>query len=201
MAATTPTTKLEAINSMLSVIGEAPVSTLEGGQNADTVMAQAILEEALRETLEEGWHFNTEYEIPLVPDIAGEIVLPTNYARVDVQKVNAPSYAELTFRAGKLYNLTEHTFVFTSTVKVDAVMLLEFEDIPQAARKYIHTRAARIFQDRVVGSTEHHSFNLRDEINARKNLRAMEGETADHNIFNSPSLAASYRRGILERIR
>lgn len=44
-----PTTELEAINTMLSTIGEAPISTVEDSGVIDAVMARQILRTVDRE--------------------------------------------------------------------------------------------------------------------------------------------------------
>ena len=43
------TTKLEAVNTMLSVIGEAPVSSLDTNATGDVAIAKNILDEVLKE--------------------------------------------------------------------------------------------------------------------------------------------------------
>ena len=62
------TTKLEAINTMLSNVGEAPVNSLTGSLTNDVQLAQNILDEISREVQSAGWHFNTDKEVPLAPD-------------------------------------------------------------------------------------------------------------------------------------
>ena len=62
---------------------------------------------------------------------------------------------------------------------------MEFSEIPEAARRYIMTRAARIFLDRMVGSGNHHTYNMRDEMKALVDLKAHQGDTADHSIFDN----------------
>ena len=44
----TATTELEAINTMLSVIGESPVNTVDGSGVVDAVLARQILHEVSR---------------------------------------------------------------------------------------------------------------------------------------------------------
>ena len=80
-------------------------------------------------------------------------------------------------------------------MKVTTVTLLDFEDLPEPARRYITIRSARIFQDRMVGSQKHNAFTLRDEMGAMAVLREFEGDTADHNIFNNYDTAIIVNRG------
>ena len=61
------TTKLEAVNTMLGVIGESPVNTISGSSlPASVVVALNILDETNREVQSVGWDFNTEFDYPLV---------------------------------------------------------------------------------------------------------------------------------------
>ena len=74
-----PTTELEAINTMLSTIGESPVNTVEDTGNVDVVIARQILQTASREVQARGWHFNTEINYTITPDSDGYLVLPKTY--------------------------------------------------------------------------------------------------------------------------
>jgi len=57
--AVTETTKLSAINSMLSCIGESPVSSLDGTVSADVAVASNILDEVCRDLMQREWRWNT----------------------------------------------------------------------------------------------------------------------------------------------
>ncbi len=178
---TTALTQLEAVNTMLAVIGEAPVNTLEGASTADVIQAKAILNEISREVQSMGWHFNTERDYALVPDTNQEIILASNMVRVDADQY--PEY-DVVQRGTKLYDRLNHTFEFKNSIKAEVVFLLGYEEIPQTARQYIMIRAARIFQDRMVSSDILHGFTAEDEQKALTDLKEAEGDTADHNIFN-----------------
>lgn len=174
-------TELEAVNVMLSVIGEAPINTLTGAATVDVIQAKAILSQVSREVQSIGWHFNIEKDYPLVPDINQEIVLAANMVRVD-----ADQYPELDVvqRGLRLYNRKDHTFKFGQTVKAEVIFLLPYDEIPQTARQFIVIRAARIFQDRMVGSDTLHGFTAEDEKKALADLKDAEGDTGDYTIFD-----------------
>ena len=55
-----PTTELEAVNVMLSNIGESPVNTLEDDNVIDATVARTILKSISREVQALGWNFNTD---------------------------------------------------------------------------------------------------------------------------------------------
>ena len=67
-------TELEAVNVLLTTIGEAPVNTLTGKQTTDVAIAQQVLNEVNREVQSRGWHFNTEYDVELIPDTSNNIL-------------------------------------------------------------------------------------------------------------------------------
>lgn len=177
------TTELDAINIMLSTIGEAPINSIAGAAGVvDAVMARQVLKEVAVQVQEQAWQFNTEKKVTLVPDLSNSnINLPLNCVRVDT--TGADEGLDVAQRGTRLYNKDDHSYIFTKNILVDMVILLEFEELPQAARHYISIRAARIFQKRAVGSDTLDSFSQEDEARARAALLALEGATADHNML------------------
>ena len=81
----TPTTELEAVNTMLNTIGEAPVNTLVNMTSVDALAALSVLQNVNRGVQVEGWFFNSEYDYPLVPDLDGNLPLPTNLMSLTLQ--------------------------------------------------------------------------------------------------------------------
>jgi hypothetical protein len=82
----TKTSQLEAINTMLSTIGEPPVNSLSS-QRADSLIAVQILNEVSREVQSYGWHFNIEYKVRMTPDSSGFLYVSENVARVDTDLI------------------------------------------------------------------------------------------------------------------
>lgn len=191
----TATTELEAINTMLSVIGESPVNTVEGSGVVDAVLARQILHEVSRHVQARGWHWNTDCKrtLPLsYPE--KEIILPANTLSVDTTGPDA--HWDVVQRGSRLYDRLRHTFQFERPLTVDLVTLLPFDDLPQAAREYIVIRAGRIFQDRVVGSEQLNSFTLADEQRSWACLHAAQCRSADFSVRRSPTVSQLYlRRG------
>ena len=177
-----PTTELEAINTMLSTIGESPVNAVEDTGNVDVVIARQILQTASREVQARGWHFNTEKNYTITPDTEGYLVLPNTVLKVDT--VYPDSSKDVVVRGSRLYDREKHTYVFTDAVKVDMTILLTFDELPEVARNYVTIRASRIFQERVVGSDTLHAFNSQDEARAMVSLMEYEADTADLNILS-----------------
>lgn len=189
--ALTATTKLEAVNVLLSCIGEAPVNSLTSGL-VDAETAETILNSVSREVQSQGWGFNTDYEREFTLDANNQIQIASDVLRIDMAE-RRTSELDVVARGSKLYNRATNSFYFDpsiSSVKMNAVVLLTFEDLPEAARRYITIRSARIFQDRVVGSETLHAFHQRDELVALVELKDADSEVNDHNIFDNYSVAS-----------
>jgi len=79
--------------------------------------------------------------------------------------------------------------------------IFDWEDLPQTARHYFMIKAARRFQDRVVGSEKHHSFQEIDEYHALVAFRAAEADEADFTIFHNYDVARIVDRGsVINRV-
>lgn len=176
------TSKLDAVNTMLSSIGEAPVSSLSSGL-IEAEIAESILDTVDREVQSMGWHFNTELNKSFAQSLAGEIILPADILRADATlKANSP---DLVQRGLKMYDRVNHTFNIGTSAALDIVIQLLFDDLPEVAKRYIVLRATRIFQDRVVGSNTLHSFQEKDEAMALYQLKDFDKASDDHNIFDN----------------
>jgi len=187
----TPTTELEAVNVMLTSIGEQPVNTLDTPGISVVSIARAILHQTSRQVQERGLRCNTETDFPLPVDEHGNVRVPANTLKVDPTDPTK----DYVLRGDRLYDRRNRTYTFTEPVRVDLVLFLPFEQLPQAAREYITIRAARIFQTRVLGSETLHAFTLEDERQAFHSLIAAEVETGDYNVFDhSPTLQRMLRR-------
>jgi hypothetical protein len=180
------TTELDAINIMLGTIGESPINSLDAATGVvDAVTARSILAEVSVQVQEEGWHFNTEYEFELTPELSTkEIYVPPNVIEADASKYDRNDI-DVAIRGNRLYDRRNKTYQFERSIKADLTVLLEFNELPQAARHFITIRAARVFQQRVVGSDTLGSFTEADEARALRAMRRYEARTADYNMLTS----------------
>ena len=191
------TSELEAINTILSTIGEAPLNTLIGSLPVDGTIAKNVLSEVSREVQSQGWHFNTHYKVTLSRDTNNKIPLSTNIVRVEIdpRKYSKVSY-DIVQRNNFLYNLAKNEETFdTDFDEVTAVYLLPFDEIPEQAKRYITIRSARIFHDRTLGANTIHKFSQEDEAKALSILKQAESHTGDYSIFDTPEQAYTIIRG------
>ena len=191
MTTQTRTTELEAVNTILSTIGEAPLNTLSGSLPVDGTVAKNVLSEVAREVQSQGWHFNTHINVTLARNTDNKIPLATNVVRVEIdpRKYSKGNY-NIVQRDAFLYNLAKNEETFdTNFDNATVVYLLPFNEIPEQAKRYITIRSARIFHDRTLGANTLHKFSLEDETKALSILKQAESLTGDYTIFDTPEQA------------
>jgi hypothetical protein len=183
--AVTRTTELEAVNTILSVMGEAPINALNVTANQNVETAQAILQEVLVSVQSKGWHFNTERKVTLSRNGSNEFPLPTNALEVD--SVYTDADIDVVARGSRLYNRTDQTYSFpdNATLYADIIYGLDWDELPEAARQYIKIRAARTAQERDLASENIHKFTEDDERIALATLMAAEVRQMNVNLFTS----------------
>ena len=162
------TTKLEAVNIMLSVIGEATTNSISGSLPYEVSLAVSILDEVVRELSQDSYVFNTEVDVSLTPNISNNIVIPSNYAQV--RSVSEEYVIRDNSGSPILYSMRDKSSTFLNSITVEVVYLLDFEDLPEAAKRYSLIRASRVYADRLVGSQDIRAFSSQDELEAKAKL-------------------------------
>jgi hypothetical protein len=112
---------------------------------------------------------------------------------------NLTDNRDITQRGTRLFNKTKNTFVFEKNVTVTVIYLLPFVELPEAVRRYVTIKAARVFQDRMVGSQKHHAFTRQDEMRALALMKEFEMDTADYSIFGNYDTLRIVNRGDAQR--
>lgn len=176
------TTELEAVNIMLSNIGESPVNSFLDSDVVDAGTARNILASINREVQSHGWWFNTDINRRFLPNTAGEIVMPPNVLKVDTSGPDLKD-KNLVLRGNRLYDRINHTYKISDSVILTLVLGLSFTDLPETARRYITIRAARIFQERMLGAPSISNFNMKDEAEANNALIAEDTDAGDFNYL------------------
>lgn len=183
MTITTRMTEIEAVNLMLSAIGESPVNSIEDPVLPDVATAKRELDNQCRALQNKGWDFNTDKAFVLTPDsVFNKITLPANTLKVNPVD---PSQ-DFVQRGSFLYDRDNNSYTFTAPVKVNITSLLPFSELPAHAQQLVLIRAARKFQNGVAGAGK---YDLSDEQMALVDFRAIESEIADHNVLrDTPSI-------------
>lgn len=175
------TTQLSAVNTILSVIGEAPVSTLIGSTSADVSAAIQVLDEVVLELLSERWDFNYETAFPLIADGTGTIYVSSTF--IDVRPTDRSR--SLIVRGTRVYDKDRRSYTFTpgETIDFDVTVRLPFDEMPETARHYAAIKAARRFSNRSVGDQLGNAFTSQDEAAARSAFRKSVVRIARPNLM------------------
>lgn len=186
----TPTSELEAINIMLSIIGEQPVNSLEGSYT-EALLARTALHNTSRRVQKIGLMCNSEEDYTLNPTVDGEYEVPPNVLKINPSEVAL----DVVWRGTRLYDRYEHSYIFTtSSMDVNLVFFLEFTELPEAVRGYITIRAARRFAEDVIGSTDIVNFTEDDENKALVDLLADEADMDDSTLLDNAWVGAALNR-------
>ena len=176
-------TELDAVNQILSSVGQAPVTTLDL-QNPEVAIVLNTLREVNKQVQAEGWIFNTERDYTLRPDsVTKEILYPTNALAIDTDLTSSNSDYDVVRRSGKLYDRMNHTFTFEKDLKVNITWLFDFTDVPAAIQQYITARAAKMCATKMVGDREIYQLLTEQEGFTRAAAIEYECNQGDYSMF------------------
>jgi hypothetical protein len=188
------TTELDAVNEMLSIVGEAPVNSLDTG-TADVLTAKRLLDRTNRFVQSKGFTWNTEYGHQILPDSASKFPVQTNWITAK-PRFGAYGSRILVQRGGFMYDTVGRTYTPPlSKVVVDVVVQLPWADLPETARYYIQIRAGRIYMNRQLGIAEMDGYARGDEMMAWAALQEEDARYGNYSIFKGATAADVLARG------
>jgi hypothetical protein len=191
------TSKLDAVNTLLSIIGEAPVNSLTVPLPGDASLAERTLTEISREVQGAGWSWNTMlYDSIPLDTVTGQSNLPSNTLAV---RFNPLAYPDQRFvlRGTRLFDRLRNSYDLRETASVavvgnttnlvaEIVEELDWDSIPETGRRYIMIRAGRIFANRAVTSSSIEAYTAEDEKEALKILKRTEDMSQNYNFISGP---------------
>lgn len=183
------TTKLEAINIILSSIGSDPVNSLEDENDVDIANASEMLDRASRDIQRKGWDFN-KGTYTLYPDVNTHKIRWDNNI-IKFKSTDGKSYAK---RGDYLKNMTDDTLEFDKEVKLEVTMALDFDDLPDCFRTYIAARVALDFQQKYFGDTAVSSdlqFNMQE---AYADIVQYDMDMGEYNMLQLTNVAEVLQR-------
>lgn len=191
------TSKLNAVNTLLAIIGEAPVNSLNPPLTGDASLADQVIDEVSREVQGAGWSWNTMLydSIPLDAS-TGQSQLPGNTLAVRFNPISYPSQ-RFVLRGLRLFDRVKNTYDLRSSLGValtgnssnivaEIVEELDWDSIPETGKRYITIRAGRIFANRAVTSASIESYTAEDEQNALQILKRTEDMAQNYNFISGP---------------
>lgn len=185
-------TELEVINSVLSVAGDNPVQSLSE-EYQPVFIIRKMINNISRDMQIKNYWFNTEYGVELISNnITNKITLPFNLLNFE------PCDTRYVARGVTVYDRVARTSIITETIKADISVHLEFDELPQVARKYIQAMCRKQYNNEYFGETAFKNDLLEEVKDALADLQKLNIENEDINIFKSArvfNIAFRNRRG------
>jgi len=175
-----PLTELEAVNGLLALIGEAPVSTITDTGLADVNLATQMLRNNSRSVQTRGWSFNVDTEYTITRDTSNFINIPSNALVVAPTNWTGVRAVQ---RGSKMWDLENKTFVFSNDLLVDIVWFQPFNELPDHARQYIYASAGFDFaKSQMAAPTIVQSAN-QEMVESRSLFKQVERRIAHPNVY------------------
>lgn len=176
-------TYLEAVNYVISLVGAAPVDSIDD-LLPDVQDAQLRLKEASMTHQKTGWWYNTDDNVVLPRDVDNKI--PVAAGTLKVVTVDGYYY---TVRNGFLWDHERKTDVFEADVCANVTTWLEWEDLPYEARDFIRMLAG---QEMILHSLEDYnkaSTLDADIIQALMQIKMSDLEIKKRNVRYGPQFS------------
>lgn len=183
------TTKLDAVNIILSSIGTDPVNSLDDENDVDIANALLMLDNASRQIQRQGWDFNRG-DYTLYPDSTTKRIRWDNNI-IKFKSTDGKSYAK---RGDYLKNMTDNTYEFDDKVVLQVTMAVDFEDLPDCFRSYLAARVAIDFQMKFFGNTyvnQDLQFNLQE---AYADIVQYDMDMGDYNMLHLTNVQYTLQR-------
>lgn len=195
--------ELDAINSLLAIIGEAPIDQVSDAtvnEISDSCLAKRTLDEVGRDVQAEGWDWNTDRDVPIISDSKGHYLLRDSTLDIRFSPNRYPQ-RQFVKRGLRLYDRDKQTFeigISNVPIVVDEITyLLSWEEMPHTAQQYIVIRAGRIFSNRYINSNAIYTYTVQDEEYARAMLIRGEERSSQHNLLWGNNLGIGQGSGYI----
>lgn len=172
-------TELEVVNSVLSVAGDNPVSSLDD-EYQPVFIIKKMINDISRSMQTKGYWFNSEYDVTLEPNtITNRITLPFNLLKFE------PKDTRYIARGLEVYDRESRTSTVEDSIIADITLMLTFEQLPQSAREYIKARCRNQYNSEYFGEVNFKQDLAVELQEAKMALDKEHIENEDINIFNS----------------
>ena len=169
---------VDAVNVLLTNIGEQPVDSLANQQAQEVRMAERTLREFQKDGQARAWSWNTEHCYPFDVDPSSkEITVPDSCLafEVDPYKWNG----RFMVRGKRVYDKLNRTYKVGNDTTItqltaNVVWMLSWDESPEVFNRWTTIRSARVFSTRVLGSDSITQFTAVDEQAALTELQRVE---------------------------
>lgn len=186
--------ELEAVNYILTQMGEAPATSLEE-RSPSISLARTYMDLATTNMLAIKWWFNTVHT-KLMPNADGLINAPAGLVAIySKEKFNVEIMGKY------IHNVTEDTNRFTSAIQVELVKDVQFENLPELAAIYVMNEALIKLYQADYGVDKNLSVIADTANNAMQNLKREHLRKMRYNTSNGMRHAQRVLAGQLMRRR
>jgi hypothetical protein len=191
-------TELDAVNVLLSIIGEAPIesfATVDTNEVSDSALARRTLTEVARDVMSEGWQWNTDRGVAIAPTADGTFLLPSDTLKAVFSR-QMDNDGRYVLRGLRVWDRVLQTYELDIERLVidDLVRVLKWDDLPHTAQQYVVIRAGRIYSSRYINSSTIFSYTVQDEEYARGMLMRDEEQREQNNmLWNDGPHGIGYR--------
>lgn len=177
----TALTELDAVNNIIGTIGESPIDTLDDLSNVDAINALRLLREHSRREQARGWSFNIVPEYTLNPDVYTRKI-PWNNNYLSLKGLNEE---KLVRKGNYVYDLNSDQLEFDASITAEAVILMPFDELPEAMRNYIIAKACYQFQNRYFGDDSLTKISTSEIQEAWQYLQEYELDNNDYCLLDN----------------
>jgi len=180
-------TELSAVNAILGAIGQSPVTSINK-TNPEIGFIYNLLRDANVDLQNEGWHFNTEKHVTYTPDSDGKIVIGNDILKMDTTDGWIDRTHDVVKRNGYLYDKQSHTDDFSdhTTINLDIVRLINYDDLPEVFKRYIIYKAAVRAATQLVGNPQLARLLAQQEALQRAAIMEYECNQGNNTMFGLP---------------
>lgn len=186
----TALTELDAVNTIIGTIGEAPVNTLEDLTDVDAINALRILQNINRQEQARGWSFNRVPCFTLHPEEDKKIRWNNNFLFL---KAHHPCH-KLVHSGDYVKDLFRDSFVFEHPINVEIVLHVPFEELPEQMRSYILSKACYKFQSAYLGDDRLTQVTQADVQEAWQHLQEYEIDSNNFSMLDNLHVRKLLRR-------
>ena len=174
------TTRIDAINEMLSLIGVNTIASLDDPLRQDAISAEQTLDEVLKHIAVQECFHNIYEKVTLTPDSEGFIYVTEDIYNVEL--VDDPS-TQVIIKGDRLYNLSDKTFVWNGAKEFEVQYYLEFTDLPEIIKRYAIMSGARRLYLKLFGPSQHLNALAFEERLAYDMWQRWEFDQGDYNVL------------------
>lgn len=175
-------TRLEAINSILRMVNEASINSLNDA-SPEAQDVDELITEITRDVCVDNQPFNI-LPYKFQPDSNGEIQMPSDVLGVEPDA----SCGKVRVISKRLYNVESRTYVFSDVVEADCKILFQFEELEDIVQNFIVKQAAvkKVATD--LGNGELMKMTVSDLEIARDSYISYNLEMLQYNMLDNSEI-------------